>query len=112
MADFTLTPDFPVVESVKFNTLVSQFDNGVEQRRSKWASPLREFNLSFSTRTQAEYETLVAFFNAKLGSFESFTFLNPNDNTEYTVRFKEDSIRLSLRHYQIYDFECTLIEVK
>ena len=110
--DLPIQPDFPVVESVKHNTLVSTFENGVEQRRSKWSLPIREFDLTFKTRSQTEYNLMVAFVKAKLGALTSFTFDNPNDSTTYTVRFKEDSFRASLRAYQIYDMDCVLVEVK
>ena len=110
--DFPITPDFPVIETVRCSTIVSDFENGVEQRRSKWSTPLREFDLTFKNRPQADYDALVAFFVAKLGSFSTFTFDNPNDGDTYTCRFKEDTFRASLKHYQIYDMEATLVEVK
>ena len=112
MADFATTPDFVFEETPKFMTLVSKFENGYEQRRNKWGSGIREFNLVFKNRTATEYETVRDFFIAKLGAYTSFTFENPNDTTEYTVRFKEDSLVLSRHSGEIYDFECTLIEVK
>ena len=110
--DLPVVPDFPVLETIRHNTLVSEFENGFEQRRSKWASPLREFSLSWKNRSQADYDSLSAFFNTKLGAFGTFTFESPNDSAEYTVRFKEDSFRTSLKAYQIYDMEAVLIEVK
>lgn len=110
--DFPVTPDFPVIETIKHNTLVSEFENGIEQRRSKWSLPIREFELTFKNRDQADYDALVGFFNTKLGAFSTFTFDNPNDGQTYTCRFKEDSFRASLSHYQIFQMECVLIEVK
>lgn len=112
METFPLTPDFPVTEAQKYNTLVSTYDNGVEQRRSKWATPLREFTLTFKNRELADYTALVAFYQSMLGSATVFTFTNPNDTTGYNVRFKEDSLKLSLTSYQRYTFEIVLIEVK
>lgn len=110
--DFPLTPDFPVVETKKYSTLVSESESGVEQRRSKWSLPLREFDLSFSNREQADYDSLISFHDTMLGAFGTFNFNNPNDGQTYTCRFKEDSLRSSLRHYQIFSMECTIIEVK
>ncbi len=112
MADFTYTPDRVVEEEVMFNTLVSRFENGVEQRRAKWANPLRRWRLYFKIRTQTEMEAVRDFYIAKKGSYESFTWDNPNDGQTYTVRFVEDSFRIKRVHYQIYDFEFAFVEVK
>jgi uncharacterized protein (TIGR02217 family) len=112
METFPLTPDFPVVETPRFNTLVSTFDNGAEQRRSKWTAPLREFSLQFKNRDKSEFDTLVAFFNSMLGAFTAFTFTNPNDATDYTVRFKDEQPKFSLTSFEKYTFEIQLIEVK
>ena len=110
--DLPVIPDFPVTETIRQNTLVSQFENGYEQRRSKWSAPLREFDLTWRTRDQADYDALTAFFNTKLGAFSTFTFDNPNDGITYTVRFKEDTFRASIVHYQIYNMEAILVEVR
>jgi len=54
MSDFNYTPDFTVDEAVQYKTLVSEFENGVEQRRRKWANPLRKWTLRFKHRTLAD----------------------------------------------------------
>lgn len=112
MADFPLTPDFPVEETIRDKTLISEYDNGNEQRRSKWSAPLREFTLSFKNRTTAEYQSLKNFILSKRVALISFTFTNPNDGTDYTVRFKDDNLRLSLINASIYEFGCVLVEVR
>lgn len=112
MADFTYTPDRVVEEEVVFNTLVSRFENGVEQRRSKWANPLRKWKLYFKIRTQTEMEAVRDFFINKKGAYSSFTWTNPNDNVTYTVRFVEDSFKFERQHYQIYNFEVAFQEVR
>ena len=110
--DLPINPDFPVQETIRHNTLVSEFDNGVEQRRSKWSSPLREWSLTFTNRSQDEHDDLVDFFNTQLGSLTAWAFDNPNDGTEYQVRFKDDSLKVTLRAYQIYNMSVDIIEVK
>lgn len=112
MSDFNYTPDFTVDEAVQYKTLVSEFENGVEQRRRKWANPLRKWTLRFGHRTLSEMNDIRNFFMGKYGSLTSFTWTNPNDSVEYTVRFVEDSFKFVLRAYQIYDFELDFIEVK
>jgi phage-related protein len=112
MSEFTAVPDKVLDEKLNYKTLVSNFENGVEQRRNKWSIPLREFVLTFENRTQDEMETVRDFFIAKLGSYTSFTWTNINDDVEYTVRFKEDSFGFKRKAYEIYDFDLALIEVK
>lgn len=112
MSDFNYNPDFVVDETVQYKTLISEFENGVEQRRRKWANPLRKWTLRFQQRTKTEMENIRDFFMGKYGALTSFTWTNPNDSVEYTVRFVEDSFKFSLKAYQIYDFEFDFIEVK
>ena len=112
MADYTFTPDFVLEEEIEYKTLITEFESGVEQRRKKWGSPRRSWRLQYKNRTKAEMEDVKNFFISKSGAYGSFTWENPNDSTEYTVRFVEDSFRFTLKAYQIYDFEVRLIEVK
>ena len=112
MSDFNYNPDFTVDEAVQYKTLISEFENGVEQRRRKWANPLRKWTLRFQHRTLTEMNNIRDFFISKYGARTAFTWTNPNDSVEYTVRFVEDSFKFVLKAYQIYDFEFDFIEVK
>jgi len=112
MADFTYSVDRVVTEEVIFNTLISEFENGYEQRRAKWSSPLRRFKLIARNRTQTEMENIRDFFLNKKGAYSSFTWENPNDSTEYTVRFEKDSLEIKRVAYQIYDISFNFMEVR
>ncbi|MDD5500521.1 hypothetical protein BU251_09210 [Candidatus Velamenicoccus archaeovorus] len=112
MSDFTHLPDFLIDEAVEYKTLVSEFENGAEQRRRKWANPLAKWTLRFNNRTQAEMAEVLDFFKSRFGAFMAFTWTNPNDSFEYTVRFVEDSFQFSRKAYGVYDFECEFVEVK
>ncbi len=112
MPDFPLKPDYPIEESHVQNTLISSYENGIEQRRSRFGSPLREFTLSFKNRGISEYCCLRDFFNTKQGALCMFTFQNPNDSCCYNVRFKEDKFSMQLISYRIYNMEATLVQVK
>jgi phage-related protein len=112
MADFTTVPDFVLEEEAKFSTLVSQYENGYEQRRNKWANPLREWTLNFKNRTATELATVRDFFLAKKGIYTTFTWVNPLDSVEYTVRFREDSLKYTYKSYGIYDFSFNFVQVK
>lgn len=112
MADLTLTPDYVYSEVLNFNTLTSSFENGYEQRRAKWSTPLRRFRLTYKARTISDFQTIRDFFLARLGSYDVFTFTNPNDSVVYNVRFVEDSLSFDERAYNVYDFSFDVQEVK
>jgi len=112
MSDFSWLPDFLIDEAVEYKTLVSEFENGAEQRRRKWQNPLSKWTLRFNNRTLSEMQAVRNFFKSKFGALMSFTWTNPNDAVEYTVRFVEDSFQFSRKAYGVYDFEFEFIEVK
>lgn len=112
MSDFNFNPDFVIDETIEYKTLLSQFDNGAEQRRRKWENPLRKWSLRFKTRAKSELIQIRDFFMNKCGAYGEFTWTNPNDATEYTVRFLDDSFKFSLIAFERYDFELELVEVK
>ena len=112
MATLTLTPDQAYEENVRYKTIVSEFESGYEQRRQKWANPLRKFRLVYTARTAADYNTMLTFFNARKGSYDSFVWNNYNDSTNYNVRFVSDDISVRQRAYDVFDFEVELQEVR
>lgn len=110
MASFTETPDIVFVENIKYNTLITSFESGYEQRRAKWGSDLRSFTLRFGNRSQSEMEAIRDFFDAREGSYDSFTYTY--DSVDYTVRFAEDSLSIRVVAYQIYNIETRFVEVR
>jgi hypothetical protein len=111
MADFVFSSDFSFKETPRFQTLVSSFENGAEQRRAKRSAPLREFEFNIKNRSAADFVYVRDFFISKKGRLTPFTWVNHNDGVEYTVRFKDDEIPFALVHAGLYDFSFTLIEV-
>jgi len=75
----TTVPIFnPLSESIKFKTMIQQFDDmGVEQRKRKWMYPRRDFSLKYKGITRDEIETLYQFYIARYGSYEAFNFFYP-----------------------------------
>lgn len=68
-----------------WSTKVQKSASGRELRASYYSYPLWRFSLSFevlrSAADLAELQTLVGFFNARQGSFDSFLYQDPEDNT-------------------------------
>lgn len=112
MADFTYVADKVMEEEIKFDTLVSEFENGYEQRRAKRDTALRAWRLFFTNRTGAELAEVTDFFEEHKGSYESFSWENPNDEEEYTVRFKADTLKVKRVAFNIFSFEVSFVEVR
>jgi phage-related protein len=111
VADFTLAPDFVFEEKPQYNTLITNFENGVEQRRPTRSTAIREWTLQYRNRSSADMQTVLDLFNSKKGAYTAFDWTNPEDSVDYTVRFKEDSLTKTMKHYGIYDFQFVLVEV-
>jgi len=110
--DLLIQPDYVFEEEIKYNTAISRFENGSEQRRSLWAAPAHKFKLTFNNRTESEKDDVLELYNEMLGAYGTFLWTNPNDSVQYTVRFDEDSFALKNKAYGIYDFSVNLIQVK
>ena len=67
-----------------WKTKVQQSVSGREVRGAFMSSPLYKFTLSFEflrSNGYAEFQTLVGFFNGRQGSFDSFLYFDPVDNS-------------------------------
>jgi uncharacterized protein (TIGR02217 family) len=110
-SDLVLNPDFVMETTPEYSTLVTTFENGVEQRRPRRASAINSFVLTYKNRSSTDMNTILTLFNAKQGSYASFTWDNPEDGNTYTVRFKQDSFKRSYHNYGLWDFTFELIVV-
>ena len=110
--DLTIEPDSTLEEEIGYNTAISKFENGVEQRRSLSAAPLRKFKLYYKNRPLSDYSTIASLFNTKLGAFNTLLWTNPNDSTQYTVRFEKDTLNVARQRFNTVDFDFTLQQVK
>jgi len=112
MADFSsYERNFPFIEEIKYNVLVSIYENWAEQRRLKSSSSRRMFTINFFPKTLAETAIIKAFFVARQGSYDTFTFTNPVDSVLYTVRFLESSLKIERIGYGTMKMQVILIEV-
>ena len=74
-----IDPSFPVVERLIQKVLTSDPDSGQEQRKLKWQNPKRLWKLRTENMTNAEMDTLRAFFIARRFAFDVFSFLPPKN---------------------------------
>lgn len=74
-----------IARSPQWATRIQKAVSGKEFRSAWMSSPLYTFRLSYEMLREAasfqEIQQLVAFFNNVRGSFDSFLYLDPNDNT-------------------------------
>lgn len=65
-------PRYPFLIETEFNTLVSNFDGGAEQRRQKLLYPRYNISIAYRAISKTESQTLYTFYLARKGSYESF----------------------------------------
>jgi hypothetical protein len=105
--EFLLAPDFVFEETLQYKTLISQFENGAEQRRAKRSSAVTEYK----NRSATALGTVKTLFNNKMGALTSFTWTHPISAVTKTVRFKEDSLAYRYTTCGLYDFEFSLTDI-
>ena len=78
MANWTVTwkPSFGMNFQPEYNTLISPYEDGGEQRRKKRTRAKHRFFLSYDARENATIDAIAAFFNARYGAYDSFNFPN------------------------------------
>jgi len=67
----------------------AEVDGGYTITRPRYTRlPRKTWTTGFTDLTEVEKNNFQAFWDLKRGGSNSFTYLNPADATEYTVRFK------------------------
>lgn len=74
--------EFGLEEDVNFNTLITQFETGKEQRRNLWTYGVRRYNLTLNYYSKTNMDTLWDFYIARKGTYDTFLI---KVYTEYTV---------------------------
>lgn len=92
MATFTYRPDRPVKIETIDSTLIQSIGK-YEQRRLMTSGLQKMFNFSFSLRLTTEADAIEAFYVARDGAVESFTWVDPITSSSYTLRFVPNSFR-------------------
>ena len=64
----------PVKTTLKWKTLIQEYEDGLETRKQKRLYVRRDVNLVYQNISLAETRILWQFFNARAGAFEVFTF--------------------------------------
>lgn len=102
MADFTLARE-RISEITDFGVLISEFENNYEQRRLRNSGAVMGWKIESPALTYTQMTSYRSFFLSKYGSLTSFTFLNPMDGLEHTVRFVPGSFEIT---YESAYYKC------
>ena len=110
MAVFTWPCDpANVQESIHYRTLITEFESGKEQRRSK-GTPRRRWSLKFR-KDQVDADAIWSFYVARKGAYQAFTWTNPVDGVTHRVRFADDNLTRQVFWRLCYEYGITFLEV-
>ena len=85
--EFNFPVNIPLEEEVQWNTLVTKYESGKEQRRKKWSQPKRVYTVNLKGRSKTVSTQVWDFYNSRSGAFDTFYFVNPNENSVTSERF-------------------------
>jgi len=112
MDKFIWIPDNTIETEVQFDTIVSEFDLGYEERINRRDIPLNRFVLYFKNRAQSEILEIRDFFKTQKGKTKAFYWENPDDSVLYTVRFDTDSLKDTRKAFNVYDMSFPFMEAR
>ncbi len=78
-----VNPDFGIRVEPMFDTSITEFKSGRENRRKNWAFPKRKITLQYSMLHETEIKDLWQFYIARSGAFEAFYFFLPSPRHWY-----------------------------
>lgn len=105
-------PNYGIKKIPLFNTEIISYGGGTEQRIKRWSTARHRFEITFNIILKEDADTLYEFYVLMGGSFQSFTWTNPEDGLDYLVRFASDDLTHEAFSYLVYNIgNITLIEV-
>lgn len=106
MATFPTDPGirFPFNTVPSFKTSVTAFGGKIEQRTANIASAVNSFYFTFDFLTDAQRQTILDFFIARYGAYETFNLTNPEDSNSYVVRFKKSVLEMERFEYELWRY--------
>lgn len=102
---FHWVPDYTMEESTGYNTDIHTFESGKEQGRLKHSNTKKSFTLDFRNITETQVNDMLAFFKLQHGAELTFAWVDPTDNTSYTVRFASDEFSYNRVADNVYNIK-------
>lgn len=82
-------------DQAQWRTDLSTFDNGKEQRRSRWASSRKMYGFSYPNAVDEQIDALFDFYEDRKGPWESFYLAVPPGQTHWEDVSAAGSVTLS-----------------
>lgn len=83
----TTYPSTPLMEKLVDSVLRSPMDGGYVQTRQRYTRIRKLWDVTYTAITTADKVTLEAFVQTVAGGANQFTWTNPQDGSNYEVRF-------------------------
>lgn len=99
----SVNPIFPVITVPVWDTYIVGGIGKLEQRESYRNNCRLHFKVSYKYISTADKKLIDDFFEARNGSYESFTWINPETSLSYTVRFAADNLSKIYPVYGVWD---------
>ena len=109
---FSFNPDFVWPLEVHMLTVIEEKEDGTEKRITKMPWPIRIYEASFLAQTDAQKELFEDFFENRKASRISFSYTDPVENIERTVRFEDETLELRKRPDTLWDINVKLRQVQ
>jgi hypothetical protein len=103
---FTIPP--VITRGVTHNNIKTDLPGGKKQVRNKGPEILY-WKINFN-RQWEEAKQFFAFYNARLGSFEPFIFVDPDNGINYAVNFGEDDLSMEEMYQVAATYGITLVQ--
>lgn len=84
----------PFTQTADFQNVTNRQPHGWQYSYNLRSTPLRRWTISYSL-SDADLDTLLAFWNARKGAYEEFSFTDPDTTVTYSkCRFAGDGFRV------------------
>ena len=101
-------PSYPLDEQVAKPQVSVTFESGHTQSRPRASVPVTKWTLRWNSLLEADYQTLLTFYNANVGGL--FDWTHPESAVTYEVRFADDSLSSSIKINGYRDVEVMIQE--
>jgi len=109
MSTYTISPSYVYEEETEYRVDIIEFEDGSE-KRMRYGSPKKTFTLRYDKITETKKDSILTFFDGISGTLQSFTWNNPLNNEDYTVRLAGNEISINEPEYKQYDIQISFIE--
>lgn len=101
----SVTMSYDLIRIPSFRNTILTYGNKVEQRLAHWPTPQYTFQCGIKILTEADYDTIIAFFIARLGNWDSFNFTAADKSDVFLMRFQEPLLNFEYFAYKLWNLK-------